>query len=65
VAALAFLLSLGALFVYEGNLPAGDLTQSARTIGGALFLALGLTTPALVPKSRGKWKKPSRNYRSF
>lgn len=41
--ALVFL-SLGALLVYEGNLPAGDLTQSARTIDGALFLALGFTT---------------------
>jgi hypothetical protein len=64
VAALAFLI-FGALLVYEGNLPAGDLTQSARTIGGALFLALGLTIPAMVLKSRGKWKKPSRNYRSL
>jgi hypothetical protein len=55
-------LGLGALLVYEGGVAAGDLTQSARIIGGALLLSLGLVLP-LVTKSRGKWKRPSRTYR--
>ena len=41
---------------------AADLTQSARIIGGALLLSLGLVLP-LVTKNRGKWKRPSRRYR--
>lgn len=55
-------LGLGALLVYEGGVAAGDLTQSARIIGGALLLSLGLVLP-LVTKNRGKWKRPSRRYR--
>jgi hypothetical protein len=54
-------LGLGALLVYEGGLSDGDLTQSARIIGGALLLALGLVLP-IVTKNR-KWKRPSRTYR--
>jgi len=54
-------LGLGALLVYEGGLSDGDLTQSARIIGGALLLALGLVLP-MVTKNR-KWKRPSRTYR--
>jgi hypothetical protein len=54
-------LGLGSLLVYEGGLSDGDLTQSARIIGGALLLALGLVLP-IVTKTR-KWKRPSRTYR--
>jgi hypothetical protein len=54
---------LGAALVYEGNVPTGDLTQSARIIGGAVFLALGLIMPGAVLKNRARWKQSSRNYR--
>ena len=57
-------LGLGALLVYEGGVSAGDLTQSARIVGGALLLSIGLVLP-VVTKSRGKWKRPSRTYRNI
>jgi hypothetical protein len=62
VLALLFL-SLGALLVYEGNVSSGDLTQSARIIGGAVLFALGLNLPIVM--NNGKWKKPPKHYRTF
>ena len=55
--ALIFL-SLGALLVSEGDLSAGDLTHSARIIGGALLLAGGFAMPMLMNATANETNLP-------
>jgi hypothetical protein len=57
-------LAVGALLIYQGDFSAGDLTQTARIVGGATFLALGLTILPIVLKSHWKLKPPPRNQRA-
>jgi len=53
--AVVFLL-LGSVLLYDA-VPKSDLTQTARVIAGAVFLALGLVTLSLVAKDWSKWRK--------
>jgi len=53
--AVVFLL-LGSILLY-GAVSKSDLTQTARVIGGAVFLALGLVTLSMVAKDWSKWRK--------
>jgi cytochrome c biogenesis protein CcdA len=57
-------MSLGALLVYEGDFSVSDLTQTARIISGALFLALGLTVLPIILMKYKKSKPVPRNLRS-
>jgi len=61
--ALVFL-TVGALLLYDG-VSTTDLTQSARIIGGAALLSLGLAITLIVLKNWWKWKKVSRHYRDI
>jgi len=53
--AVVFLL-LGSMLLYDA-VSKSDLTQTARVIGGAVFLALGLVTLSMVAKDWSKWRK--------
>ncbi len=53
--AVVFLL-LGSILLYDA-VSKSDLTQTARVIGGAVFLALGLVTLSMVAKDWSKWRK--------
>jgi cytochrome c biogenesis protein CcdA len=63
VLALVFL-TLGAALLYDG-VSSSDANQSARIIGGAALLALGLTIMRTALKNWWKWKKMSRDYRNI
>jgi len=61
---LAFLfLITGAVLLYDG-FSTSDLSQSAKVIGGAIFLSLGLVRSWFAVKNWWKWRtvyKESRN----
>lgn len=59
----AVFLLIGAAIVYDG-VSANDAGQSARVIGGAAILALGITAMRLVLKSWWKERKLYRDSRA-
>jgi membrane protease YdiL (CAAX protease family) len=61
--ALVFL-ALGAVLLYDG-VSTSDVSQSARTIGGAALLTLGFTIMLIALKNWWKWKKLSKDYRDI
>jgi hypothetical protein len=56
-------LLLGTLLVYNSDFSANDLTETASVLGGAIFIALGLTIVPMVFKSQPKPRVPSRSRR--
>jgi pilus assembly protein TadC len=56
------LLILGAVLLYDG-VSTNDASQSAKAIGGAALLSLGLTIMRFALKNWWKWRKVSRDYR--
>ncbi len=58
------LLIAGAGLLYDG-VSTSDVSQSARIIGGAALLTLGLTISLFVLRNWWKWRKLSRDYRNI
>jgi len=58
------LLTTGSVLLYEG-VSTSDVSQSARTIGGAALLSFGLIILRIVLKNWWKWRKLSKVPRDY